>query len=975
MPALEIHAEWAKALAEKLIEFGDTPPMDMDDEQRLALAWALKDGAIAAWGSTPSNVVVAADALAALHPPASTSGFAETFYEIQAIAKWVYGVAALTRGKMTDSISCLDDASERFRILGLRKNAAHAQVPKIIALSMLGQHEYAATSGLATRQELIDLGELHAAAKVSNNLGNLSCQCSRYADALSYFSDAEALFDQVNDYDNSIACATGRAEVYASVGDFDQALSTYAQVIERTKAHRLPMRHGVATEARALVHLAQGQHKKALLGFEDARRQYDALQMPQNVAMAEKQLADTYLDLRLLPEALSLFEIAVVRFSTLEMPVEQAWALTQHGRTLAALGRPTDAVVESLHRAWTLFTAQGVSAGQASVLLARAELALVACETRSDPSAAVTLAQDAAEAFAESGLAPNKAQADVVRAYALLRCGDVGAAASLFESTLATARTLRLLSIDVRCQVGLGLVAKALGDMKAAETAFESAIAASEEQRSALPGDDLRSAFLLDQLRPYEEMLRIALAAGDDGATDGGAARVLTQLERFRARVLGERLGETKKQGAVNTHPSGASTEPPQSSAITLEAELRAQLSWLYRRRQKLIDEGDDPQTLTDETRRIEHQLLEAARRRRLTVDPAVVSTQDRQTGDTAAFDPPTMQAALSAGEALVEYGVVDDELFACVVTRERIVLLRRIASWSAVLLAIRTAQFQIETCRTGAGVTDRHLALLTRRAQMAMQRVHDLVWAPLSAPLAGHSKVLVVANEQLGALQFGALYDGDIYLAERMNLAMVASARVALHGLARPPAPVRRALVLGESSRLVHAAAEAQCVADLFEDVCVLTGTNANAASLRRFGTDAEVLHLACHAEFRSDNPMFSALQLADGPFTVHDAETLNLRQGVVVLSACETGVAMYSRGDEMIGLVRAFLVAGASRVVASLWPVDDAVTQQFMAAFYLSLRTDNAPTVALRSAQIALMKTHPHPFHWAAFTLYGGW
>jgi len=56
-------------------------------------------------------------------------------------------------------------------------------------------------------------------------------------------------------------------------------------------------------------------------------------------------------------------------------------------------------------------------------------------------------------------------------------------------------------------------------------------------------------------------------------------------------------------------------------------------------------------------------------------------------------------------------------------------------------------------------------------------------------------------------------------------------------------------------------------------------------------------------------------------------------------------------------------------------MWPVDDAVTLRFMAAFYRSLRGGNAPSVALRAAQLDLMHTHPHPFHWAAFTLYGGW
>ena len=249
-------------------------------------------------------------------------------------------------------------------------------------------------------------------------------------------------------------------------------------------------------------------------------------------------------------------------------------------------------------------------------------------------------------------------------------------------------------------------------------------------------------------------------------------------------------------------------------------------------------------------------------------------------------------------------------------------------------------------------------------------------MWAPIRPLLSSrYTKALVVAHDQLGSLQFAALYDGENYLAQTIKLAMAPSARVALYGMAHQPVTTTRALVLGESSRLVHAANEAHFIAGLFDNADLLVGTEANAAALRSACADADVLHLACHAEFRSDNPMFSALLLVDGPFTVQDAEALQLRQGIVVLSACETGVAAYSRGDEMIGLVRAFLLAGASRVVASLWPVDDAVTMQFMAAFYRSLRNGNEPSRALCTAQLDVMQTHPHPFYWAAFTLYGGW
>ena len=285
-------------------------------------------------------------------------------------------------------------------------------------------------------------------------------------------------------------------------------------------------------------------------------------------------------------------------------PPSQAWAQVQRARTLAALARPPNEIIESLRQASDLFTIQCVSAGQATVLLARAELALEQNSSRT----AILLARDAANSFAASGLAPGQTQSDVVRAYALLQNGGVNAAAELFAATLSTADELQLLSLAVRCQVGLGLAAKTRGDIAAAQADFESAIASSEEQRAALPGDDIRSAFLMDQLRPYEEIHRIALDAFDAVPSSGAAAEVLVQLERFRARALGERLGEPKPPFATTF------VDDP-------DADRRAHLSWLYRRRQRLLDEGDDPQALTEETRRVEHELLELARRRRLTAD------------------------------------------------------------------------------------------------------------------------------------------------------------------------------------------------------------------------------------------------------------------------------------------------------------------------------------------------------------------
>ena len=112
-------------------------------------------------------------------------------------------------------------------------------------------------------------------------------------------------------------------------------------------------------------------------------------------------------------------------------------------------------------------------------------------------------------------------------------------------------------------------------------------------------------------------------------------------------------------------------------------------------------------------------------------------------------------------------------------------------------------------------------------------------------------------------------------------------------------------------------------------------------------------------------------------GPaLTAEQVESLHLPGSLVVLSACETALHdSGSGGEEMFGLTRAFLLAGASRVIAALWPVDDATTADFMADFYAGLRRGHAAAAALRLAQLAAGRRRAHPFYWGPFILTGGW
>jgi CHAT domain-containing protein len=95
------------------------------------------------------------------------------------------------------------------------------------------------------------------------------------------------------------------------------------------------------------------------------------------------------------------------------------------------------------------------------------------------------------------------------------------------------------------------------------------------------------------------------------------------------------------------------------------------------------------------------------------------------------------------------------------------------------------------------------------------------------------------------------------------------------------------------------------------------------------------------------------------------------------VVLSACETGLGRLAGGEGVIGLTRAFLYAGASRVLVSLWPVSDASTADLMVRFYDELLAGTLPAEALRRAKLNLLRQnleYAKPYYWSAFVLNGG-
>ena len=141
-----------------------------------------------------------------------------------------------------------------------------------------------------------------------------------------------------------------------------------------------------------------------------------------------------------------------------------------------------------------------------------------------------------------------------------------------------------------------------------------------------------------------------------------------------------------------------------------------------------------------------------------------------------------------------------------------------------------------------------------------------------------------------------------------------------------------------------------------------------------KKSSPEAGFLHFATHG-FISDKFLghYSGLVTGDNPIFVLDIFEWSLNARMVVLSACKTGLGHQSYGDDVVGLSRAFMQAGADNLAATLWIVEDQTTRKLMVKFYSNLVQGKTPQESLRIAQLHIMKTKPNPFFWGPFVVYG--
>jgi CHAT domain-containing protein len=165
----------------------------------------------------------------------------------------------------------------------------------------------------------------------------------------------------------------------------------------------------------------------------------------------------------------------------------------------------------------------------------------------------------------------------------------------------------------------------------------------------------------------------------------------------------------------------------------------------------------------------------------------------------------------------------------------------------------------------------------------------------------------------------------------------------------------------------------EVEDVARELSPAALYVGEEARQSVLRDAGSRSRVIHIATHGHFREDNPMFSGIRLGDGQLSLYDLYHLKLPAELITLSGCATGQNALAAGDELLGLVRGLLYAGAHSLLLTMWDVHDSSTTEFMKLFYSRLLQHRDKARALQEAAQTLRQSYPHPYYWAPFLLVG--
>jgi tetratricopeptide (TPR) repeat protein len=824
--------------------------------------------------------------------------------EALAVALRALGLASRSLGDLGQAEAFLRRSVTVAQRAGLGRRAGEARITLSSVLLLRGQ----ATPALREADRALPLVDGYEAARLRAQIGWILQRLGRADEALrSYGAAVQALRRMGRMVDAARVC-TNRGILQAYRGNFRAAET------DLRDAERMYAQLGLALPAAQVRHnlgfvaTRRGDIPAALAYYDAAAQEFSRLGVARPAALLDR--CDALLAVGLAREARPLAELAVSQLEAAGFRADLAEARLVLAQACLLMG-DNDEAVRMATTAHRVLVRQGRSgwAALARYLALRGKWQQGRLGPRGERRAAEVAAELESVGWG------------VAAVDALLIAGRAGSGAkrsSVSQDALASASARRRTGpaeIRARAWHAEALLRLDRGQSASAMAALRAGLRVLDRHHATLGATELR----VHAAAHGSELATLGLRLALEGRR---ASTVLAWAERCRA--------------TADRHPR---PRPPKDTQLARDLAALRKLSADH---EEAAFGGFGASSAL--SRRV---ALEAAIRRRSRHVPGL----DR----TASSEPPSVaELAESLDDAaLVEFVDVDGTLHVVTVAGGR-VRMRALGDPRLVAEQAGLLRFCLERlARAGAPRAS------VVSAGASMQRATARLDRMLMDPVAG-----IVDDRPLVIIPTGPLHDlpwAALPSCARRPVTVAASARQWLAARRRVPpardeAPGQTQLVAGPG--LQHGRAEVAELSKLHPSAVALTGRKASVDRVLAALADARLAHVVAHGRLRSDNPMFSALTLWDGPLTVYDLERSGRMPATVILASCHVGASVVARGDELIGFASSLVALGTGAVVASLAPVPDATSRKLMVELHRRLRTGTAPALALAEARLTVQQ-----------------
>lgn len=819
-------------------------------------------------------------------------------------------------------------------------------------------------------------------------------------DALEQMRRAAVLYHEAGDDAGEMYVLNVLAAKYGGRADEQIDALQRSLAIARSRKDRDGQAYALGTLAG--IRLNQGDLRaaldtslEALALFEAAADLYGQAQALQTLGINYNASGNPEVALQYLQRALALRR-------TLHNRGGEAATLVTMARAHDAAGE-TALAVSSLHDALALYRDLGDRRGEANALL-----------TLGDNDAAAGQLQSALADYRAALEINEQIHRNIARIDDLCSIGAVQVALHHPDEALralAAAQELETagtFTVEQAASVHytLALAERAAGHPQAALAHARAAVNDTESLSSRVPGADLRTSYVAANRKRYELLVSVLMQLHRTNPHKGYDAQALEASDRARARGLLDLLNESRADLRAGVEPALLEREHALQASLSFKAAYRLQLLSREHTAREASDLEQSINRSTADYEDVERQIRVRSPHYAALMQPLPLSASD-------------MRALLDKDTAMLLLSLGADESYGWLLTRTGLHSYRLPARADVEALARRAyAELSVNDPAGGRNAVAElgRMVLSPIAGRLQARRlviVPDgaLAYIPFPVlPLSSSGEMLMTDHETVELPSASALATLRKELRQRhaapKAVAVFADPvfraddpRVAGGSAQHPAAPADPLSEVERSARqsgvitfdrLVATRREAETIVALGGRTHSLEALDFDAsreAATSPALAEYRIVHFASHMLLNSRHPELSGIVLSlvdpkglpqNGFLQVHEIFNLRLNADLVVLSGCQTALGKDVRGEGLVGPVRAFMYAGAPRVVASLWKVPDRATAKLMEEFYAAMLEGHlTPAAALRRAQLAL-RGDPlwrAPYHWAGFVLQGEW